>query len=484
MEKRAYVRLPFWALSFAVLAAWACPCAAQAQAEAASRPLAARIERLLADPLLRSSDVGMAVYDLTAGEPVFACREKKLHRPASVEKLVTAITALSELGPEHAFTTSAYRCGAVEDSVLQGDLYVAGGFDPEFGEAEMERIVQGVRGAGIRRIGGRLVGDVSFADSLYYGGGWSWDDAPYDFQPCLSPLMFCKGAVSVTVSPVPGDTAAAVTVTPASSYYEVRNEARCGRPEAGPLRVTRNWMEQGNVLTVAGNVTRRTTRRMSLHGSGRFFLHALAERLRQQGVEVADSSLTFGELPADSSCLVPLASVSHSLAEVAERALKQSDNLCAEAMLRHVALAGGKTKHLSAADGAEVVGRLIRRLGYDPEEFSIADGSGVSPYNYVTPDLLLAFLKYAYGRPELFAVLEKALPQAGVDGTLAHRMKGGSAYRRVRAKTGTVTGVSSLAGYAHTRQGHVLAFVILNQNVLKAARARAFQDKVCAELCR
>ena len=96
---------------------------------------------------------------------------------------------------------------------------------------------------------------------------------------------------------------------------------------------------------------------------------------------------------------------------------------------------------------------------------------------------MLEYLKYAYRHAEIFQPFYESLPIAGIDGTLEHRMKKTKAYRKVRAKTGTVKGVSSLAGYAQAANGHLLAFVIINQNVMKARQARAWQDKVCQELC-
>ena len=118
-------------------------------------------------------------------------------------------------------------------------------------------------------------------------------------------------------------------------------------------------------------------------------------------------------------------------------------------------------------------------LGFNPDNYKIADGSGVSMYNYVSPRLLLEYLKYAYYHRGIFLPLYDSLPIAGVDGTLQNRMKQGKAKGNVRAKTGSVTGVSSLAGYVKAGNGHQLAFVIINQNVLKLSRARAFQDKLC-----
>ena len=80
--------------------------------------------------------------------------------------------------------------------------------------------------------------------------------------------------------------------------------------------------------------------------------------------------------------------------------------------------------------------------------------------------------------------LQEYLDAGGVDGTLSYRMRGGKAFRNVHAKTGTVTGVSSLAGYVHASNGHLLAFVIINQNVLKSREARTFQDRFCEILAR
>ena len=160
----------------------------------AAQPLPERLQRLMGDPALAASEVGIAVYDLTNDRPVFAYQDKKLYRPASVEKLITGITALTQLGTGYALCTELFADGPVTDGTLQGNLYVRGGFDSEFGDEDMQRLVDYVRLAGIRSIAGCVVGDVSMKDSLYYGEGWSWDDARFDFQPCLSPLMYRRDA--------------------------------------------------------------------------------------------------------------------------------------------------------------------------------------------------------------------------------------------------------------------------------------------------
>lgn len=161
--------------------------------------------------------------------------------------------------------------------------------------------------------------------------------------------------------------------------------------------------------------------------------------------------------------------------------MKQSDNLYAEAVFYHAALA--TCRPATQKNARTAVRQLIQKLGYDASQYTVADGSGLSLYNYLSPELLTAFLRYAWRNERIFLHLEPSLPVAGVDGTLKDRMKKSAAYGNVRAKTGTVTGISSLAGYATAPNGHRLAFAIINQGVLKGKEGRDFQDAVCTLLC-
>ena len=181
------------------------------------------------------------------------------------------------------------------------------------------------------------------------------------------------------------------------------------------------------------------------------------------------------------SPITQLSIINCQLEKVLTRMMKQSDNLYAEALFYHTALSIARPATQKNARTA--VRQLIQRLGFDPAQFTVADGSGLSLYNYVSPELLTAFLRYAWQNDRIRRHLEPSLPIAGIDGTLKDRMKNTPAYRKVRAKTGTLTGISSLAGYATASNGHQLAFAIINQGVVKAKDGKAFQDAVCRLLC-
>ena len=172
----------------------------------------------------------------------------------------------------------------------------------------------------------------------------------------------------------------------------------------------------------------------------------------------------------------------HSIDDVLTTMMKESDNLYAECMFYQTAASSGQ-RPASASHARQQTRQLIKRMGLDPAAYKVADGSGLSLYNYVSAELEVAFLKYAFHDDMIFVKLYSSLPIAGVDGTLKKRMKNTAAANNVHAKTGTVSGISSLTGYCQAPNGHRLAFSIINQGVMRGSTGRAFQDKVCVAMC-
>lgn len=439
-----------------------------------------QIDSLIGKMLPEASEVGISVYDLTAKKPLYSYRAEKLSRPASTMKLLTAVAALSRPDADEPFRTAVWHDGVIEGDTLRGNLYVVGGFDPEFDSEAMDSLVAAVASARFSVIDGQVYGDDSMKDSLYWGHGWAWDDTPAGYQPYLSPLMFCKGTVQVSASPsaAQGDTAN-VFCRPVSSYYTLVNRTRTRTPAAGRFSLTRNWLTNGNGLVVSGNVASACEGDINIYGSSAFFMHTFLERLRAKGV-AAPASYAFAELPcADSVRVERIAGWDTPVQSVLDQLMKESDNLNAEALLCRLGAQATGKKRVSAEDGIAEILKLIRRLGHNPKEYKIADGCGLSNYNYLSPALLVDCLKYAYSDTGIFRKLYKALPVGGVDGTLKNRMKRAPTFRNVHAKTGSFTAINALAGYLKMKNGHDVAFAIMNQNVLSASQARAFQDRVC-----
>jgi len=208
------------------------------------------------------------------------------------------------------------------------------------------------------------------------------------------------------------------------------------------------------------------------------FTERFVEELREAGVTV-DAFCTEGDTPIDA---FEVCTRSHTIDQILMRMMKESDNLYAEAMLYQIGAAQGE-RPARASHARNYIKRLIERSGCDPNMCKIADGSGLSLYNYVSAEIETRLLRYAYQNPNIRLHLYPSLPIAGEDGTLRKRMTGSFTAGNVHAKTGTVTGVKSLAGYMTASNGHILCFAIINQGILHGRNARTFQDRVCNALC-
>lgn len=354
-----------------------------------------RLDTLIENELFERSQLGLLVYDLTADSVLYHRGEKQTLRPASTMKLLTAITALDQLGGSYQFRTSLRYSGEVVDSVLTGNLYCVGGMDPMFEIIDMNAFVESVLRLGVKTIRGNLVAVTSFKDTLLLGEGWCWDDD----NPQLTPLL----------------------------------------------------------------VSRKDE-----------FMSKFVEMLRAAGVEV-DAPITTGTLSKES---LTICARSHSLRDILLPMMKDSDNLYAESVF-YQAASTVASRPATAAHGRQAVKETLGRAGVKDIQYRIADGSGLSLYNYVTPELMVKLLIYAYRHRGIYMELFPTLPVAGQDGTLKKRMVKSVANGRVRAKTGTVTGVTTLAGYCASLNGHMLVFSIMNQGTLKIAEGRNFQDQVC-----
>ncbi len=209
------------------------------------------------------------------------------------------------------------------------------------------------------------------------------------------------------------------------------------------------------------------------------FVSILMAEMRSAGIQL-NVTTAKGRLPQGSKEIYCYRS---SIDKVLRQMMKKSDNLYAESMFYQIARASSP-QTAKAADASGAIKRLIFRLGLDPVDYTFADGSGLSHYSYISAELIVRLLLHTYENREIYDHLYPTLPIAGVDGTLEKRMTSGVCRGNVHAKTGTVTGVSTLGGFCQASNGHTLCFAILNQGLVRASDGRAFQDKVCEAICK
>ena len=440
------------------------------------------LDKIVNDEFFERSQIAIEIFDLTEGKSLYSHNNKLLLHPASNMKLLTSAAGLVFLGPEYEFTTTLYYDGVAEGTTFLGDLYIVGGLDPDLTSGDLDSLVQAVKSMGIRYITRNIYADISIKDSLYWGNGWMWDESPDPNAPLLSALNINDNAIEVFVTGNEVGLPATISLKPETKYVKIENQS-VTVPSNVPndLNITRDWLNNKNTIIIEGTVrsgeiidSAEQTEKLNLANPEKYFLTLFKEHLGKEKIS------TFGEL--DKKTLpdgsVYLAKINRSLETVLTNLNKESDNLNAEMILYALALKDSTAPAL-AKNGIEIIKSLLDSLGLDPDDYSLADGSGVSRYNLVSAELLIELLKYMYKHPEFYPYYN-SLSIAGVDGTLDERMKNTAAEGNVHAKTGTLAGVSSLSGYVSAKNGNIIAFSIMMQNyVEKSSVARSFQDKIC-----
>jgi D-alanyl-D-alanine carboxypeptidase/D-alanyl-D-alanine-endopeptidase (penicillin-binding protein 4) len=436
--------------------------------------LAPALARALADPALSGAQVGALVVDVRAGRVRFARQPDIRFIPASTQKLLTAAAAFVRLGPEYAWLTPVLAAGPVADGVVEGDLYVRGSGDPSFVAEQVYRLAASLRSAGVKRIEGRVVGDGSLFLEEPEPPGWALYNGPEAYRPAVGALSFSFNAVEVTVRPGGVGAPPTVLVEPRTTYIEIANRALTGPPgvvetltvgqaappaeaDAGPSRRAR--LEVTGTLP-ADDAPRRFTRRVQ--GPALYFATALRDALGHVGIEVAGSAAE-GPTPPDAQPV--LVHRSRALGGVLADMGKFSNNFMAEMVLRTLGVEATGAPATSA-EGLKVLREVLREAGADPSQAVLVDGSGLSRLNLVTPRQLVAILIAMERRFDARAEFAAGFGLLGVDGTVQRRYADSPASRRVRAKTGSLAGVRTLAGYAEGPRGEALAFVLFVNHLL------------------
>lgn len=441
-------------------------------------PVQATLDSIVGSCLPKGTDAAIMVYDITAGQPVYALREDVMCRPASVQKVITSIVALNGLGADFQFETRLEMRGELkQDGTLDGDIYLVGGLDPALASSELRKMAQDLKKAGVNRIAGTLYADVSMMDSIPWGPGWSWDDAPSSYQPFISALMVDEGSLRVQVVPTRNGQKSDVFLFPANRFIKVVNNSVSNVKSAGPLSMDYDWLHDGHTVRIAGNVTKAQSLSFGVRSSQDFAFSLFREYLDEAGVSY--SEFAYGKCPTVTSSV---SVVSHPLTQIMKQALKESDNLYAECMfLRSAYNSTGSMTGFTQA--AQYLRQFVdRKFGFDSHNFNVVDGSGLSMYDFVTPRLLTDLLALIMKDVRNFDIFYTSLPISGVDGTLKTRMSDKSSIGKIHAKTGSVTGACTLAGYVRNKSGHLLAFAIMNSGAVKMAPSRKFQDAFCVAL--
>jgi PBP4 family serine-type D-alanyl-D-alanine carboxypeptidase len=453
-----------------------------------------RIDALLARNELRGARVAVTVVDVESGERLYARALDEPMAPASNQKLLTTATVLTLLGPDAVLRTrllAASRPGA--DGILAGDLVVEGGGDACLRSDAMlsrgtgdpaEALADLVRRTGVTRIEGRLLLDDGLFDRHWVHEDWTDGDVANSWAAPVGALSIHGNCLKVAVEG--GNRPAARIVTNALGY-SVRTELQVA-DKSNVFKVGAIRPDDDGIVRVAGEIGRAVDLReidVPVKDPTELFGRCLQAWLQDAGVTVAGGTAAAAGAAAALRDPVVLGSIETPLGNAIVLANKESDNSVADHLFKLAGVRSGNEGSF-AGGGRAVTGFLQDAVGTPVEGLAVRDGSGLSARNRVTARQLCDALVTMANAPD--AVRDaylRSLPVAGLDGSLNERLTDAPYYGSVRAKTGYISGVSTLSGYARTAGGRTLAFSILIndfQPKYSNRQMKAIQDDICRTL--
>jgi D-alanyl-D-alanine carboxypeptidase/D-alanyl-D-alanine-endopeptidase (penicillin-binding protein 4) len=454
----------------------------------AVRHLAAELDSAFSGPEFARAMWGVVVQSLDNGEVIYRRNAERLAMPASNMKLVTASAALVQLGADFRFRTVVAARGTRRGDTLAGDLLVIGRGDPTFSQhvtggtdvlASLRPWADSLRAHGVRAVTGRVAGDGTWFADAPLGRGWAWDDLGDSYAAPVGALQFNEGFAVLEVAPgeaagAPAQLAFLPSGTPLRLFGSVTTAPR----DSNVNSVDFSRAPFTDSVTVSGRLSagRRPTRlEIAVLDPMRYFEAALTQVLREAGIALLGQAA-----PAAAAADTLFVWQSAPLREILPTLLKPSQNQIAETLLRTL---GGQTRNVASVDsGRAAVRATLQGFGIADDAYVIADGSGLSRYDYVAPEALARILLGMARRPD-FDLFYQALPIAGVDGTIATRMRGTAAASNVHAKTGSIANVRSLSGYVTTADGEKLVFVMIANHFTVSRRVvEVVQDHVLERL--
>ncbi len=446
--------------------------------------LEALLQPLTEDRLFRDSTVALQVVDVRSGQEVYGWNADAALNPASTMKVVTAATALRQLGPSFTFETLFATDGEIQsDGTLKGNLYVVGGGDPTLVIEDLWKMVYDLQLEGITSIQGDVVFDSSYMTPESGVPGWDkkadMESGPA-YYPSLGALSLNFNTVGVVAGPGPdvGGPARVVLETPAPGVIEIDNQLVTGA--AGTRR--RIFMErevQGRSATMklSGSIPQQSETQKyyrSVPDAQAYFTAAFAGMMKDRGIRVRGKYLE-GELPERGiEELVRHRSV--SLSQILASTNKHSNNFMAEQVLK--ALGAEVEGEGSTEAGVRVVQSYLDELGIPREEYALVNGSGLSREVLIRPTHINAVLVDMMGDAQVGHEFLASMAIGGRDGTLWARFREDDQIGKLRGKTGTLNGVHCLAGYVEAADGSLFAFTFLvNDLPYSIARARQAHDR-------
>ena len=413
---------------------------------------------------------------------LFQNQETKALIPASVTKVTTAAAVFKHFPPGTKLKTQILAKANIEENKLKGDLYLKGGGDPGFVSETMWFLVNHFYRTGIQVIEGDVIVDDSLFDTLRFDPSLQKERVDRAYDAPTSAMSFNWNSVNVFVRPgTKAGEPAHVFLDPENEYTSLKSHVETGKSGASTqVSVDREESKNGDLLVVRGKIaldSKEVTVFKNITKPDMWSGAQLKSFLLQRGIQVK-GNVKVGKTPESARVLAEAESkpVEQMIADMD----KFSNNFVAEMLTKN--LGALSSSNGSINKGMELVNAYMQSLEIPSKEYELKNPSGLTRENKLSARALWKVLwdlrSQLLYEPEFLS----SLPIAGIDGTLKKRMKGTAAERWVRAKTGSLTGVVSMAGYAGRKDGRVIPFVLIYNGSADEGVVRSSFDNVMQAL--
>ena len=443
------------------------------------------------------TNMGIKVVELESDETIYEWNSQALFNPASNNKLYTCIAALSILDSNQTFSTSVFQDTAA--------LYLVGGGDPHLTLTQLDTMARTISDTMKLHLGrdywllnnrvrmrtidlakkiNYLILDDSMLDDVPYGPGWMWDEGSWWYAAQISALSVNENCVDFYVTPSSNGDPVLIQTNPVTEFISITNQSKTVNDTTNfkELKIERDWKKQTNSFIITGNVmdtSSTDTFQRNIHDPTLYSGTVFAEMLQAMGINI--NYVVKGSLPSGTMKITEHRSkpVNYALTEF----MKKSENLTGELLVKHIGAVVYDTVGTWNNGLLAIKSFLHDTVGIDTNTFSLSDGSGVSRYNYSSPDHFIKLLTWGYNNKIVRDKFLSTFPIGGWDGTLEDRMKNEESTAKIIAKTGTLSGTSCLSGYIFTTKGKTLAFsILMNGYVDEAKPFRNLQDRIVSAL--
>ena len=398
--------------------------------------------------------IAISIKDLNSGKPVYELNEKILMHPASVQKLLTLIPAMEILGDDYEFTTSVYSRG-------EGEYVIKLGADPYLQSSDLKKLVKKMD-----LETKKVYIDDSIIEKKDWGEGWQWDDDMNVLMPRFNSYNIDRNLLRITVMPTDKGQQPSI-INPSKYPLVFFNHVVTGDKNA--VSVSRDNSVSNNTLLLEGTVNKPVVLTIPINNLKRYFDIRLKNTLADSKIYLRQNFITDKLKDTDQE----LGKVTHPISKAVDDILKNSDNMVSETVAK---LAGGKAYNDRGTDiyGIRLFEDYCKKIGLDCSKIRITDASGVSKNNLISADFISEYLI----KNKDNKVLE-SLPSPG-EGTLTHRML--PIKDNLKAKTGTHSDSSSLAGFLTTKNGNKYAFcIMINDTTSTISDMKTLEDYLIRE---